>query len=682
MVSMSTQCDPRAQPARLREILVNWLALVALVALGIVWSPADAAAPGDEHAGSLYLKSAADAAPVEALRQHTRMHATVTGNLARVEVTQTFTNPGSTWVEGLYVFPLPTDSAVDELRMQIGERTVVGEIRERAAAHAAYAQARAEGRQASLVDQERPNMFTTAVANIPPGAAVSITIAYLDSIPYRDGRYTLSLPLCITPRYTPGVTAEGALSHGTPEQVSPATQNVAIEVDLDPGFALASLQSLYHAVTRTPAGSGERVMLATGEAPADRDFELTWTPQVTPDTQAAAFAETAGSGAYVLLMLSPPQMTSRQAPPREVIFIIDTSGSMEGPSIQQARAALAIGVARLRPTDRFNVIRFSDDATRVFGASQPASPANLTTAHRFIDGLSAGGGTEMHSALRLAFSSAPDPQLLRQIIFITDGSVGNEDELVKMIRQNIGGGRLFTVGIGAAPNAYFMHAAAAAGRGSYTFIGNREQVQERMTDLFQKLEQPALTDLTVGWPGNLTAELAAPLPGDLYAGDPLILAAHLSAVPHGQLILSGTSEGHPWARQVPITSVSSQAGVAKLWARGRIADLTSRRGSGADAGTLRQAVVELALAHHLVSEFTSLVALDVTPVRPEGGGYEAVQVPSAAPMGSYWAHSTGFAPTATPAPLLLLIGTFSLALAGLILAATMRRAAPGGGRER
>lgn len=658
------------------ETLTNWLALLALVALGVVGSPAHAAAIPEEHAGRLLLQSSAQAVPVEALRQLTRMHAIVTGSVARIEVTQTFSNQSADWVEGMYVFPLPTDSAVDELRMQVGERTIVGEIRAREAAHAAYEAARAAGRQASLVDQERPNMFTTRIANIAPGGAITVTLAYLDCIAYRDGRYTLSLPLSITPRYTPGLSAPGdepaGDAPGTPETVSAATQSVAIQVDLEPGFALASVQSLYHTVSETPTATGRRISFNAQEAPADRDFELSWKPQIAPDTQAAAFTERSGDEAFVLLMLTPPQMSTRQLGPREVIFIIDTSGSMEGPSIEQARAALRLGVARLQPTDRFNVIRFSDDATRLFRAPQPVTAANAAAAGRFIDALQANGGTEMRPALQLAFATEPGVGALRQIVFITDGSVGNEGELVKLIHERIGTGRLFTVGIGAAPNAYFMHAAAAAGRGSYTFIGNRAQVQERMTDLFRKLEQPALTDLQLQWPAGAAAELAAPLPGDLYAGDPLVIAARLSSLPQGLLTLSGTSEGHPWVRQVPLARVSSEAGIAKLWARERITELSAQRGSGADAAALKSAILNLALAHHLVSDFTSLVAIDVTALRPQETPYEHAQAPTAAPMGSYWANSTGFARTATPAPLLRLVGRFALALAALVAAASLR----------
>jgi Ca-activated chloride channel family protein len=438
-------------------------------------------------------------------------------------------------------------------------------------------------------------------------------------------------------------------------------------VDLAPGFALASVESLHHAVTATPTDSGRRISLNAAQVPADRDFELVWKPQVLPDTQAAAFAEHAGADDYVLVMLTPPQMTQRTSAPRELTFIIDTSGSMGGPSIEQARAALRLGVGRLGPGDRFNVIRFSDTAARLFARPVPASAENLAAANAFIDSLEAGGGTEMRAALELAFATEPAPNLLRQIVFITDGSVGNEAQLVKLIHERIGSARLFTVGIGADPNTYFMHAAAAAGRGSYTFIGNRAQVQERMGDLFLKLEQPALVNLALRWPGAAAAELAAPLPADVYAGDPIVVAARLATVPHGLLTLTGESEGHAWVRQIPIVPVSAQSGVAKLWARERIADLTQQANFAGDAAQLKSAILDLALTHHLVSQYTSLIAIDVTPVRPPGTAYGQEQAPTSAPVGSYWANSAGFARTATPAPLLMLVGAFLCALAALLL---------------
>jgi Ca-activated chloride channel homolog len=696
--------------------LTNWLALIILLGLGFVWPPADAVEAGREvvvagpatddltsspHAGTLFLKSSAESPAIPALRQSTSLSARVTANVARVYVTQTFTNQSEDWVEGRYVFPLSTGVAVDELEMQVGDRWIRGEIKPRETAHAVYEQARSEGKRASLVDQNRPNMFTTSVANIAPGATISIKIAYLESLPLRDGRYTLKLPLAITPRYTPvaspnqattvnggfaadapvadtssldgapaGHDAPESSASATPEHVTSAVQTVSIDVDLEPGFPIQSIQSLYHEVSINGNADAKHITLNTADAPADRDFELVWTPLSQDDTRAAAFAERKGDAIYVLLALTPPPATqAHSSGRREVIFIIDTSGSMYGPSIEQARAALQLGVDRLAPTDRFNVIRFSNEATELFRQPQPASAGNRQSARRFIDALHADGGTEMKTALELAFSTPSPEDALRQIVFITDGSVGNENELVKMIHDRIGAGRLFTVGIGAAPNTYFMNEAAAAGRGSYTFIGQRDLVRERMEDLFRKIEQPAIVDLDLRWPGAVTAELGAPLPGDVYAGDPVVISARLNSAPQGLLTLTGRSAGRAWLRQIPIEVVGQQAGVAKLWARERIGALAREGNFTGTADQAKTQITQLALDHHLVSDYTSLVAIDVTPVRPNEAPYQRSQAPTSAPAGSYWANTTGFAQTGTIAPLLTLAGVVALCVAAALLLA-------------
>ena len=686
-----------------RERLVNWLALLVLISLGIVWPPvfaqnADPAGDPDRiGAGSLLLKARADAAPVQALRQSTSISARVTGNVARVHVTQKFENPGDDWVEGLYVFPLSAGAAVDELEMLVGERRIRGEIQRKEEARATYERARSEGRRASLVTQARPNMFTTSVANIAPHASITIDIAYLDTVPFRDGRYTLNFPLSITPRYTPGMQLDPAAPNAadvariansqatdeqastrvsptaTPERVASSVQSARIDVELLPGFPLGTVNSVNHEVVMSLVSTGRRITLKAPTVPADRDFELVWTPAVVPDMQAAAFAERMGDDTYVLVSLMPPQMSAERSYKREVLFIIDTSGSMGGPSIDQARQALRLGVERLAPGDYFNIIRFSNDATSLFPAARPVSEWARTRASEFIDELVADGGTEMRSALELAFAMPPATEALRQIVFITDGSVSNEGELVSMIHQRLGGARLFTVGIGAAPNAYFMREAAAAGRGSYTFIPQIDQVRDRMQDLFVKLESPALVGLEIHWPGGVAAELAASLPSDVYAGDPLVVAARLKTPPQGVLTVSGRSNGAPWTRQLSIKVVDDQAGIAKLWARERIGELVRQRNFGGDAAASEVGIVELALAHHLVSDFTSLVAVDVTPVRAPGAPVNREQAATSAPAGSYWAQSTGFSSTATPAPVLILVGLFSLALALLLWTAPAMR---------
>ncbi|HEV7442044.1 MAG TPA: VWA domain-containing protein, partial [Steroidobacteraceae bacterium] len=349
-------------------------------------------------------------------------------------------------------------------------------------------------------------------------------------------------------------------------------------------------------------------------------------------------------------------------------FIIDTSGSMAGPSIEQARAALQMGIDRLSAGDRFNIIRFSNTASSLYQAPQPVGEASRALASRFIASLVADGGTEMRPPLELAFAAAPTDGLLRQIVFITDGSVGNETEIISLVRKNIGDARLFTVGIGGSPNAFFLQEAAVAGRGSYTYIADREQVRARMEDLFRKIESPALVDLSVQWPGSAKSEMASPMPSDLYAADPLVVLARITDLPAASQVvtLSGRTHGIDWIQQIPIASVTEQAGISKLWARERIGALVRHRNFGGDAAQAQADIVELALQHHLVSEFTSLVAADDSPARPPEATDRSEQAPTSAPAGSYWANTTGFAKTGTAAPLTLLIGLASLAVAMLL----------------
>jgi Ca-activated chloride channel homolog len=669
-----------------REILCG--AVVAFVAMsGATW--ASSPEPLAAQSGTLFLKSSPDSVPVEALRAATSIHAQVTGNVARVRVTQLFSNAGDDWVEGLYVFPLSADAAVDELSMTIGARTVRGDIQEKAQAQATYAQARSEGKQASIVDQERPNMFTTAVANIAPHSAVSIEIAYLETIPYKDSHYTLRLPLAITPRYTPNAALDPSAplaaanaavvnlltgATATPERITAARQKVDIEVELATGFPLGSVTSLHHPVEAKDDASGKQIHLRGTQVAADHDFELVWSPAVGAEVATAAFAEKLGSDTFTLLVLTPPNDADESAQPREVTFIIDTSGSMQGPSIEQASAALQMGVDRLKAGDRFNIIRFASDFSSLFTAPQSVDATSRILASHFIASLVASGGTEMRAPLEHAMSTPPTAGYLRQIVFITDGSVSNEAELIALIHERAGATRLFTVGIGAAPNSYFLQQAATAGRGSYTFIAERAQVGARMQDLFQKLERPALVDLKLQWPNGISPDLASSMPADVYAGDPVVILARLPRAPTGALTLSGNIHGVSWVHAIRITPVSEQAGLSKLWARERIADMSRQIQFGGDKEQLRTAIVDLALAHHLVSDFTSLIAVDDVVVRPLGSAGQVEQPPTSAPVGSYWA-TTGFAKTATPADLLLLCGALSMAMGGLMYWSSYRRSA-------
>ena len=556
----------------------------------------------DANSGALMLKTDEPGRYIEAPLVATDIKVDITGPLARTTITQRFRNLSDAWVEGVYVFPLPENAAVDTLRMRIGDRFIEGRIKEKQAAREEYEQARENGQRASLVEQLRPNMFTNSVANIGPGETVVAQIEYQEALVAKDGEFGLRIPLVVAPRYNPQPVVQQA-QFGTngwsvtapeppiaPLDEEALTNPVTLSISLLAGFDIAEIKSAYHDIAITDVEDLKRITL-TGPAPADRDFALTWRAQPGEAPQAALFAETVEGDDHLLLMVTPPAVSSAQpTPPRDVIFIQDVSGSMSGESIRQARAGLAQGLARLRPQDRFNLVIFNDEFRIYSDVMVQASPAEIQSVLRAVEGLDAGGGTEMAPALNWALSNSADTEgRLRQIIFLTDGAVGNDEEMLALIRAKLGRARLFTVGIGSAPNSYFMTRAAEIGRGAHVYVGDVAEVSEKMGALFSKIENPVMTDLRLDLPEGAVAEVYPnPLP-DLYAGEPLVLA--LKAGAQGEAILHGVRDGAPWEMTVPLEQAARRTGVAKLWARAKIKGLEAER-LAYGLGDTRQFAVE------------------------------------------------------------------------------------------
>jgi len=669
------------------------VSLVLGLAVFIVATQAHAAGSGDVRQGTLVLRDA-DGGKVVAPLLFTDVHMDVSGMTARVRVVQRFVNPTSEWREGVYVFPLPEKAAVDHLDMTIGERVIQGQVKERDEARRTYEAAKADGNKASLVEQERPNLFTTSVAHIGPDETIAVAIEYQQSLAYDTGSFALRFPLAITPRYIPGsalaeTTADSNVGSGTvaptdqvadadritPPVVVPGTgavNPVAIDIDLNPGFPLARLASTYHDV-RIEERTGHRyhVTLADGAVPAARDFELAWTPDVGAAPGAAVLTEERDGRKFALLMVLPP-VTDAAAPPapREITYIVDTSGSMEGVSIDQAKEALVMALERLQPGDRFNIIEFNSVTRPLHAAPVPVDATTLAEARRFVRSLRAQGGTEMLPALTAALGTARSDTAMRQVVFLTDGAVGNETELLRLIEARLGDRRLFTIGIGPAPNTYFLKKAAEAGRGTFTFIGDVREVKEKMGALLRKIESPVLTDIDVVWPGGVVA-YPGKLP-DLYAGEPVVLTAELQdAKLAGPVTLAGVRAGKVWTATLPLETGggTNAPGVGVLWARDKIEALMDAKRNGAPADEIRKEVVATALEHHLVSAYTSLVAVDVTPTAPPGTIAKKSALPTNLPEGeSYSAIFGGLPQTATPGPLLLVAGALALALAAMLAA--------------
>ena len=679
----------------------TWLAIVVLfLATSSVWAqmPADdEITPQQMQSGSLLLRMKNGYRV--ATRMNTTIDATVNGIVARVTVRQTFLNDGSDWVEGIYVFPLPDEAAVDHLRMRIGERFIEGDIREKAQARKEYEQAKTEGKKASLVEQQRANMFTTSVANIAPGETVIIEIEYLETVRYDEGIFSLRFPLTITPRYIPGSPLPDRKGSGwsadttqvsdasliTPPVVTASKDHkLTFTADINAGVPLEFIASRYHVVDVSNSNDRYHVELGDDTVPLDHDLELNWRPIADGTPRVALFTESIDGDTHALLMMLPPNEMAApmQRMPREMIFVIDTSGSMHGTSIEQARRALTLAIGGLRPEDRFNVIQFNSMTSALFPSSVTATTTNLDNARRYVNGLAANGGTEMYSAIELALRGAVSESHLRQVVFITDGSVGNEERLYRLIDERLGRSRLFTVGIGSAPNSWFMRKAAEAGRGTFTMIGALHEVNEKMGRLFRKIEQPQVTGITVDWPGAVNVEPYPSTVPDLYAGEPIVVRARLgqAARPGDRVIVRGHSVTGGWQAELTVDDGAPRSGIAALWARGRIEHLLDEQRRGAPEEETRAAVVETALAHHLVSKYTSLVAVDKTPVRPAGEGLTSEQVPNLLPYGQSAEAIFGFPATATPAALYRWQG-LAMILAGLlvllILTAERRRHANG-----
>lgn len=668
--------------AALRRFLVQFVLLFAAslaILLGLIFATLAAEGPGaqlafvrpgDMRSGALLLKGTEAGAYVEAPRVEADYDVEVSGPTIRTRVTQAFRNPTEGWVEGVYVYPLPEKGAVDTMKLVVGDRVIVADVKERAEAKATYEKAKTEGKAAALVEQERPNLFTNSVANIGPGETVVVQIEYQAPVRQEAERMSLRIPLVVAPRYMPApivqtVTMDGVGDWGATDPVAdrdrisppvndpretPRGNPVTITVRLKAGFPLGEVASQTHAIAVTGEDDARTVTLAEKQAPADRDFELVWTPKAGPTPSVGLFRETVGDATYVAAYVTPPAVAPEAAPlPRETIFVIDNSGSMAGASMAQAKQSLLFALDRLAPGDRFDVIRFDDTMERLFLDTVAASPETLAKARGFVTALTANGGTEMLPPLKSAlFDPRPnDASHVRQIVFLTDGAIGDEQRMFDAIAAGRGRSRLFMVGIGSAPNSHLMTRAAELGRGTFTHIGGTEEVDARMRELFVKLESPAVTNLSARFSNGPADQTPGVLP-DLYRGEPLVVAARVTAA-SGTLELRGAIGDRPWTATLDLSRAAEGAGISKLWARRKIDDaevartLRTLTPDAADA-----TILKLALEHRLATRLTSLVAVDATPRRSAGQRLARADVPLNLPAGWDFDKVFGTERPATP----------------------------------
>lgn len=563
----------------------------------------------------------------EAVR--TAVEITADGPAARTSVRQVFPAANTGHGRGLYAFPLPENATINSLHIDTGSQAIRGKLVSQGEASRMLQGARNAGREVG----ERTgiqNMLFVEIPALDLSGPVTISFTYEQALRSEDGGYRIRFPLrsadanskpSISPVTARPVSQTGEENALTASRHRVPANDISIRVLLDAGFALESVESPTHDIAvRKVDASSAFVHLATSLTRQDTDFELSWKTGSTGKA-IVAFEEPHGKNSSIVALIRPPAEAGiSAAPPREIVFAVDTSGSMAGSSLNQLKSALIDAIGKLTPRDRFNVIQFNSSPRQVFGSSEAATRESIAIASEFISQLEAAGGTEALPALEAALKDGAK-QLdtrLRQIVFITDGEISDGAAFLNRIAETRGRSKLFMVSIGTATSEAVMKRAAEIGRGSYTAITDRSVVAQSLATLLERIEHPAVTDLRIEWPKGLRADIwPNPLP-DLYQGETLVVAGQLSGV-KGALKVTGTIAGRDWSQVYALGAMKPGKGLGRFWATRKIAALNARASAGQSRRDVNAAIEAIALDHGLVSERSTLVGIDIT-AQPERAG--------------------------------------------------------------
>jgi Ca-activated chloride channel family protein len=596
------------------------------------------------------LRTMAEGRVVPLPLKHTDVKAQLTLYIGSVTVTQQYHNPYGSKIEAVYVFPLPDDASIRDFIMQVGDRRIRGIIRERDEARRIYLEARRQGHVASLMTQQRANIFTQAVANIEPGKQIDVQITYFHTLRYQEGTFEFVFPMVVGPRYNPAGFQDGvgAVPAGAPGASGQKTEvqylrtgeigaaDIALEVNIDAGSEIAEITSPTHALrAERPAPSQAKVTLGPNDRIPNRDFVLRYR-LAGGKIRAALATHKDDSGGYFTLMIHPPdKLAEVPRSPREMIFVVDCSGSMSGRPVEVAKRALAKCLKRLEPDDSFQILRFSDRVSSMGPAPVAATPENVQRGLRYAESLSTDGGTEMQEVVRIALDYPVAPGRFRLVSFMTDGFIGNDREVVAFARQHLGSARIFSFGVGDSVNRYLLEALARAGRGVSTILTLDDASERAADELYQRIEHPALTDLKIDWGAMAVSDVHPnPLP-DLFVGRPVVLTGRFKGQGPGKIQLRGRAGDRPFEMSLDVNL--DEAGLrhpalAAVWARSKITSLYDAMFGSNDPQEFMQEIRRLALQHGILSEYTAFVAVDALSRTPGNFGTTVVQ-PVGVPSG-------------------------------------------------
>jgi len=587
--------------------------------------------------------------------RHTDVKAEISGFLARVTVTQEFQNPYRDKIGAVYTFPLPQNAAVDDMTMLVGRRTIRGAVKRREEAKRIYEEARERGHVAGLLDQERPNIFTQHVANIMPGENIKITISYVETLNYEGGSYEFVFPMVVGPRYIPGTPA-GRRGGGwapdtgrvpdasriTPPVTPPGTRaghDIAVEATLDAGLPIESIECPTHdVVSEQPSVNRAVVRLKDKDIIPNKDFVLRYVVAGRRISD-AVLTHRGPRGGFFTLMLQPPERAGAEdITPKELVFVLDTSGSMSGFPIEKAKETMDLAIAGLNPQDTFNLITFSGDTRLLFSEPQPATPENVRRAREFLAGRYGGGGTEMMKAVRAALAPSDSQDHIRVVCFMTDGYVGNDMEIISEVQKHPEA-RVFSFGIGSSVNRFLLDSMAKYGRGEVEYVGLNDDGSAAARRFHERVRSPLLTDISIDWGGLPVSELYPARIPDLFSAKPVIISGRYANAAAGTIRLRGKMAGREFVRDIHVKLPDKEEQhdvLASLWARRKVDDLMSRDFAGLQSGdvaaAVREGITKLGLEFRLMTQFTSFVAVE-EKIITEGGQPRRVEVPVEMPEG-------------------------------------------------
>jgi Ca-activated chloride channel family protein len=567
----------------------------------------------------------------------TDVKAEVSGFISRVTVTQTFQNPFNEKIEAVYTFPLPNDAAVDDMTINIGDRIVKGKIMERKKAQETYEQAKKEGKVTALLEQQRPNIFTQSVANITPDAEIKVVISYVETLKYADDTYEFMFPMTIGERYLPAsVNAEDAAKI-SPESKERPGHTISMEVNLDAGVSIENVASTTHQIEARQFSASRFVvkLLDENEIP-NRDFVLKYkTAGVKIEDAILTHRETNG-GFFTMILQPPDKVFPADTMPKEIVFVLDTSGSMDGFPIKKAKEAMRLSLENVNPNDTFNLITFAGDTRILFEKPVAATKENIAKAKKWLSDSSSGGGTEMMTAIRAALAPSDAQDHVRVVCFMTDGQVGNEPEIIAEVQKHPNA-RVFAFGIGESVNHFLLDEISREGRGDVEYVGLKDNGSAAARRFYERIRNPLLTDISLEFEGIEPEEIFPKMIPDLFDAKPVSIVGRYSKGGSGKVILHGKMQGQAFQREINVNFPEQNAEndvLATIWARRKIADLTRRDYTGLAknqiAEELQTAMTDLGLEFKIVTPFTSFVAVD-DQIVTDGTVPKRVDVPVAAP---------------------------------------------------